>query len=188
MKIIKKLSLIASVASMALAAQLNALTIAGAIGSIDPSTPANALNEVGGINALIALPADLTAPIIGDNNGTYDGGTSSAVLDRFSTTEVGPGATSVGGLQGQAPSGSVNVDGWDYLAAKYGTALYVWYVGGLSGFQDVPLFELPGQGENAQSHYSLYNPGTTVPDGGTTVALLGFVLGALAVVRRKFRS
>ena len=57
----------------------------------------------------------------------------------------------------------------------------VWYVGNLSG-----VISIPGTfGENSLSGWTLFGPGVPgVPDGGTTVMLLGTALGALGVVRR----
>lgn len=184
----KKLSIIAAVATMALATQLNALTIAQSFGAVDPATPANATSEVSFINHLLTLsPVGENAPSFPPllDEPVFDGND----YDRFDTVlPVGAptSITSVGGLQGQAPSSSVNVTGFNYLLAKFGTTGYVWYVGNLSGSQSLPL-DLGQAG--GQSHFSLYGLTggniTTVPDGGATVALLGLALGALALVRRK---
>ena len=54
----------------------------------------------------------------------------------------------------------------------------VWYVGNLSG-----VITIPGDG---LSGWTLFGPGIAgaVPDGGTTVMLLGAALGVLGVARR----
>ena len=85
--------------------------------------------------------------------------------------------------------GTTNVNlgtgGFTYLLAKYdgpngGSA--VWNVQGLTGIVTIPLNGFPDYG---LSHWSLFGPGGGgVPDGGTTVMLLGAALGALGMARR----
>jgi hypothetical protein len=182
--LLKKSALLVAVASMALASQAYALSISLTdtryLGFFDPGTPANATTEAANITTLLSLPTD---PVLDDVDATIGGNT----YGRTPVSTVGlPAATGVGGLQGLAPSGSVIVTGFQYVLAKYGTTAHVWYVGGLGGSVDLPLVEPGGAfGTQGQSHYSLYNPGTSVPDGGATVALLGLGLAALALARRK---
>jgi hypothetical protein len=80
---------------------------------------------------------------------------------------------------------------YSYLFAKYdgpNAGSEVWYVGGLSGIVTIPGFGLPGQ-EYGLSGWTLFGPGgTSVPDGGTTVMLLGAALGALGMARRYLMS
>ena len=78
-------------------------------------------------------------------------------------------------------AGTVDLDGgYLYLLAKdhgpnYGSV--VWYVGGLTGIQDIPLTG----GQYGISHIFVFNPGNTqVPDGVITVVLLGAALMGLA--------
>jgi hypothetical protein len=83
----------------------------------------------------------------------------------------------------------VGVGGFTYLTVKYdganGSEL-VFYIAGLTGGITVPGSDL----DFGANQYSLFNavggPGTPpgVPDGGTSVVLLGLALGALALVRR----
>jgi hypothetical protein len=78
---------------------------------------------------------------------------------------------------------------YTYLFAKYdGKNDYsqVWYVGNLSGIINIPL---NGPLGHALSGWILFGPGTPgVPDGGTTVMLLGAALGALGIARRYIMS
>jgi hypothetical protein len=79
--------------------------------------------------------------------------------------------------------------GFTYLLGKYdgpNGGSEVWNVQGLTGIVTIPLF---GFGRNnAQyglSHWTLWGPGVNgVPDGGTTVMLLGAALGSLGMARR----
>lgn len=182
--LIKKLSLLAGVAGLTLATQLNALTIAQSFGAIDQATPSNSTAEVAFINALLAIsPVGENAPSF---PATFDDGGGN--LDRFNTVVPIVTATTVGGIQGAGPSASVNVTGWTYLYGKFGNGAFVWYVGNLSGAQDLPL-NLGQAG--GQSHYSLYNPtstpGTSVPDGGATILLLGGAMTGVAFLARRIR-
>ena len=78
--------------------------------------------------------------------------------------------------------------GFLYLLAKYDGPNFgsvVWYVGGLTGLIDIPA----AAGEvRALAHLSLQSQGTgtSVPDGGSTVMLLGSALACLGALRRRF--
>jgi hypothetical protein len=83
---------------------------------------------------------------------------------------------------------------YSYLFAKYdgkNAGSEVWYVGGISGMITIPADGIPGHGHQyGLSGWSLFGPGGTpgVPDGGTTVMLLGAALGALGMARRFLMS
>ena len=72
-----------------------------------------------------------------------------------------------------------------YLFAHYGGpgggTGEVWYVGDLSGVINIPSIAF-GHGLSGWALFTA--PGGAVPDGGTTVMLLGAALGALGVARR----
>ncbi len=70
-----------------------------------------------------------------------------------------------------------------YLFAKYDGPNYgseVWYVGDLSGTITIPATA----GGYGLSGWTLFGSAGSVPDGGTTVMLLGAALGALGMARR----
>jgi hypothetical protein len=70
-----------------------------------------------------------------------------------------------------------------YLFAKYDGPNYgseVWYVGDLSGIITIPATA----GGYGLSGWTLFGTAGSVPDGGTTVMLLGAALGALGMARR----
>jgi hypothetical protein len=183
--------IVAGATAMALTTPLSAvpLGIDTSFGAVQPATPANDSSEVNFINNLRSIShvgqnAPSYPPLLDD--GTF-ANTGANLYDRFDTViPAGPEATTVGGMQGQSP-GTINlgaVGSWFYLLGKFGNTSYVWYVGHLGGEIDLPTTLGAGGG---LSHYSLYNPATTsVPEGGTTVALLGLALGLLALARRKF--
>ena len=74
---------------------------------------------------------------------------------------------------------------FDYLFTHYGGPgggfAEVWYVGNLSGKISIPSI---GFGHGLSGWALFTAPGGAVPDGGTTVMLLGAALGVLGVVRR----
>ena len=74
-----------------------------------------------------------------------------------------------------------------YLFAKYDGPNYgseVWYVGDLSGIITIP----DTAGGYGLSGWTLFGSAGSVPDGGTTVMLLGVALGALGMARRYIMS
>ena len=78
---------------------------------------------------------------------------------------------------------------YTYLFAKYdgkNDNSQVWYVGDLSGIITIPE---NGPRNHGLSGWILFGPSTPgVPDGGTTVMLLGAALGALGIARRYMMS
>lgn len=107
---------------------------------------------------------------------------------------LGSYPTAVFGMNGQAGNNSVNLGAmgtYTYLFAKYdgpNAGAEVWYVGNLSGVITIPqngLYEDDYQ--YGLSGWTLFTGGpSTVPDGGTTLMLLGSALGGLGLVRRFF--
>jgi len=86
-----------------------------------------------------------------------------------------------------------NVDlgsGYFYLLAKYDGPNFgseVWYVGGLTGTESIPLF---GSGRQyGLSHVYVFNSNPTqVPDGGTTASSIGAALMGLAFLRARLQK
>ncbi|PYK10539.1 MAG: hypothetical protein DME65_09720 [Verrucomicrobia bacterium] len=74
---------------------------------------------------------------------------------------------------------------YDYLFAHYGGPgggfAEVWYVGNLNGSISIPA---TGLGHGLSGWALFTGPGGAVPDGGTTLMLLGAALSAVGVVRR----
>jgi len=98
----------------------------------------------------------------------------------------------LGGLADGGPTDTtidIGTGLYSYLFAKYDGPNYgseVWYVGNLSG-----MITIPGSaGGYGLSGWTLFGPGGTpgVPDGGTTVMLLGAALGALGMARGYLKS
>ncbi len=76
---------------------------------------------------------------------------------------------------------SLGAGGYSYALIKWGRSSELYYIGGLTG--DVVLSN--DINDNGASHWDLWGPGQQVPDGGTTVLLLGVALSGLGLIRRK---
>jgi len=182
----KKLALLSAafcaVAMMALSPNARALTIGDTqeLGTVMFGIPTGDDNITAYVNAMIGL--GLGGQTTVDNNlitrsmndfGPLPG--PAVLLLRVDTPNPPPGDTSIdlgaGGL-------------YSYLFAKYdgpNQGSEVWYVGNLSGIITIPNF----WNQYGLSGYALFGPGGQgVPDGGTTVMLLGAALGTLGMARR----
>jgi hypothetical protein len=97
-----------------------------------------------------------------------------------------PDAVLAGHISGTSTSIDLGSGGvYLYLFAKYdgpNQGSVVWYVGNLSGTITIPA-DWNGYG---LSGWTLFGSGASIPDGGTTVMLLGTALGALGMARRFF--
>lgn len=176
-------SIIAALAGLALVCSANALTLtigdSSYLGYFDPTTPpGGAAGEVQGINILNDKPTGYVTPLSAIQNGEKD-------YNRQNSSLPGPftEAVATGSFKQDNSNTSVNAGGsFLYVLAKYGNAGYVWYFPSGSPTS----FTVPSTGGgNGLSHTSAFNSTPRVPDGGSTIALLGLGLALLAIVRRK---
>ena len=91
------------------------------------------------------------------------------------------------GVKFDSPTPQAISNEYEYVLGKYGNVAYLFYVGGLAGTS----FELPtvlnGVTQNALSHQLAFNaPRQSVPDGGSSLMLLGLALGGAGTLRRYF--
>lgn len=198
MKKLKTLML-GSVASalLAMAPNASALAIddANYVGRITPGTPANEAAEATYAQYLI----DLFNGVETDTSSVSFAGfptaqsftvNTSAPKPPGSLPDFGPAGTHL--LNGAGVldvSGTYNITGALYIYAYYGNGAVdpngpgsgddgqLWYVGNLSGNVSIPTKGL--------SHVTIAG-GTTVPDAGTTLVLLGGSLIGLGALRRRF--
>ena len=148
------------------------------LGSIVPPEPASPPDEVGYVNTLIAQSLGSTTTI-----GTYT----------YTRTFASCGTCPAAVFNSKDESGGNTIDlgtgGCTYLLGKYDGPQggdEVWNVQGLTGIQTIPLFGFSHP--YGLSHWTLFGGGGQVPDGGTTVMLLGAALGALGIARRYIMS
>jgi len=149
------------------------------VGTITPGAPADPADVATYINFMIALtPGD---------SGTFSGQTIARSLNTFGSL---PTASATGAVSGTSTTIDLNALGtFTYLFAKYdgqNDNSMVWNISGLTGILTIPGFGPNGYG---LSGWILFGPtGGQVPDGGTTVMLLGAGLGALGMARRFLMS
>jgi hypothetical protein len=167
------------------------------LGTVIPGTQGGggqAQRDADMTNALLALGLGGQTTI---NSGLY-----SRSFNNFGSL---PAATATGAvlgtniLDGTTPV-TVNLGtGFQYLVAAYdgpNGGVAIWNVAGLTGTVDLYRYAKPlangnllGSNTAQQGYYkmtgwTLLNPTGAVPDGGTTVMLLGAALGALSMTRR----
>jgi hypothetical protein len=148
------------------------------LGQVQPPTPEGDVDITQYVNFMIGLSLGGSGHvIIGPHN----------ILVTRSMNNFGslPGPATLA-LRGTGTTINLGTQGtYDYLFAHYGGPgggfAEVWYVGDLSGTISIPATGL-GHGLSGWALFTA--PSGAVPDGGTTVMLLGAGLGALAVVRR----
>jgi len=185
MKTIKcLLAIVVACASLGFASQASALTIGDTrdLGLVDPNHPADPNDSEGFVDILLSQPLNSGPTHIGDNFYTRKGNDPLG--------GVYPAADFAAELS-WTQDGHVDLDGgYLYLLAKYDGPNFgseVWYVSGLTGIQDIPLF---GSGRKyGISHIYVFNSDPTqVPDGGTTVVLLGAALMGLVGLRARLQK
>jgi hypothetical protein len=145
------------------------------VGTITPGAPADPADVATYINFMTSL--------LPGTSGTFSGQTISRSTNLFGSL---PTATATGSHSGTGTTIDLNAFGtFTYLFAKYdgqNDNSVVWNISGLTGTLTIPANGPLGYG---LSGWILFGPtGPAVPDGGTTVMLLGTALGALGMARR----
>jgi hypothetical protein len=151
------------------------------VGTVSPAAPANPSAQADYINYLITMGTNTSA--------SHDFGGSEGTQNLYRTTNTFgslPTASATGAVSGTGTTINLNTLGtFTYLFAKYdgqNDNSVVWNISGLTGILTIPANGPLGYG---LSGWILFGPGTPgVPDGGTTVMLLGTALGALGMARR----
>ena len=159
------------------------------VGTVTPGAPSSPTNISHYINFMIDLGLGQTvAHDFGQPEGIQ---TVSRSMNVFANL---PTANPAGAIVNNSPvndNGVVHIDlgpttgTYSYLFAKYdgqNDLSVVWYVGDLSGEITIPF---SGPNGHDISHYTLFVAGGNgVPDGGTTLMLLGMAFGSLGMARR----
>ena len=129
------------------------------------------------------------------NNTTYVNHILGMALNTFdiangqiyfrSNNSFGSSPTAVWALNGRGTTVNLGAGGvYTYLFASYsGLGAEVWYIGDLHGVITIPgIFNLCGL-----TKWTLFGDGGAVPDGGTTIMLLGAAVGVLGMARRALK-
>jgi hypothetical protein len=160
----------------------NSNTANGAIGRVENGVATDPAHEEVMVNTLVDLANSTSVSLFSSSVGDK---TYSLLNNPAQTLSFASFVTSGGvGKSNLINLGSV-VGTYAYLSVKYdgaqGSAL-IWDVSTLSGVVQVPGMD-QGYGNN---NYSLFS--AAVPEGGATVALLGFAITGLGVGRRFLKS
>jgi hypothetical protein len=186
----------------------NALTIGAdqLLGIIVPGVPSNATNQAVMVNGLLEGWVSGATDKLGFNDGAPSGTVlgnnpfdpqSEAYTLKFSANtfipKPGPLATTNNpNVSTNNPTFNLGGFTYDWVAAKWGHDVAVYYIGNLDPWIEVTL-SLGGTGFSAQGHglsnYTLFNGREVpVPDGGTTLTLLGCALLGLGALCRRFSA
>jgi hypothetical protein len=171
----KPLMILAAVAMLAFSHNASALTLTVGdnkyLGQIIPGTDGNA-ERTAYVNHMIGM--------ITGGFGLF----MNQVFNR-SSNNFGVLPTAVFAQNGTGTNISLGTGLYSYLFARYSGISFVWYVGNLSGSIQIPLVTTGG----LLMGWTLFSAGGQgVPDGGTTVMLLGAALCALGMARRFLMS
>ena len=148
------------------------------LGKVQPATPEGDAAVTQYVNFMIGLS-------LGGSGHVSIGPHDNLVTRSMNNFGALPSAAELA-LRGKGTKIDLGTQGtYDYLFAHYGGPrggfAEVWYVGNLNGSISIPA---TGFGHGLSGWAVFTAPGGAVPDGGTTVMLLGAALGALGVVRR----
>jgi VPDSG-CTERM motif len=154
-------------------------TQANEIGEILPGVDASSATGTADVNKLLTFASGGADPSGGGytytvvNSGSY----STAFYD-YKHSVGGDDIVDLG------------AGGYEYLAVKYDGAngpLLVWGISGVTDGVSVPDKYVDSSGNTTQWGPNVYYlfTATQVPDGGTTIAMLGFGLIGLSLLRRK---
>jgi hypothetical protein len=148
------------------------------LGSVTPGEPSSIAEERAYINHLVGMAVNTS-----ETFAFHD------YVRKSVSCGTCPAAT--GGIKYDTGNNVVDLGtgGFTYLLAKYdgpSGGSEVWNVQGLTGIVTIPLFW--ENGTLGLSHWTLFGGAGGVPDGGTTVMLLGAALGALGMARRYIMS
>jgi hypothetical protein len=188
-KILLRLLLVGCLAT-ALSARLNAVTLG--FGNDDPYAVGFVVDGVGNpteqasfVNILVGLAANTT-----DFQTPAGTGEHYTRTDNFAGL---PTISATGHLKQDNANTSFDLGagGYTYLTGKYdaeNAGMYVWYVAGLTGIVTMPANSSGFNGNQGLSHSIAYGPGTSVPEGGSTVAMLGAGFILLAGLARRSLS
>ena len=154
------------------------------VGTVSPGAPASPADVADYINFMITMGTNTSQ--------SHDFGGAEGIQNLYRTTNTFgslPTASAVGAVSGTGTTINLNVLGtFTYLFAKYdgqNDHSIVWDVAGMTGTITIPGFGPDGYG---LSGWILFRGDNSIPDGGTTVMLLGAALGALGMARRYLKS
>jgi VPDSG-CTERM motif len=159
-----------------------------AIALVDPGNPADAEGDTQELNDVLALTGTGNFTIVDPTWGSGGQDYLVTVYQDLSGT-----ATYVGGqdsLTGTSYTIDLGAGGYEYLLMKWDGKDVYYDISGLTGEITVTNDLVSNQAGVVQnlSGYKLFDSSTSVPDGGSTAALLGSALVAFGMLRRRFNK
>src|SRR4029077_19542358 len=145
------------------------------VGTITPGAPADPADVATYINFMTALTPG--------TSGTFSGQTVARSTNLFGSLPTASGQSTVSGTGTTINLNAIGTT-FTYLFAKYDGQNDNSQVGNISGLTGVITFPAFGPLGYGFSGWIFFGPASGVPDGGTTVLLLGAALGALGMARR----
>ena len=164
------------------------------ITTVMPGTPASPDTELGFVQNSVQIWNGSMLP------GTYSGNTytllnGTMVPNPLTAPTIAPSNDTDFSGTGNLATISLGTGGYEYLLTRWGGGDVLYYVEGLTGDISVENDLIsPGSSNTGLSHYALFgdennpnnpNPPPSVPDGASTLALLGPVLLAFGYLGRK---
>jgi hypothetical protein len=169
------------------------------LGTVAPATPAGDSIEIARINFLVTSLNSGNFSAVAYSGAGVDLGDAPEGIDPNTETYTlwhpaglvlnAPAASLTGSVKDESGNTTVDLGAfqYDYLLAKYGDDNAIFWIGDLSGEIEIPNLV----NRNGLSHFVLINPRdanipppSNVPDGGTTVALLGLAISGMGLMRR----
>jgi hypothetical protein len=186
MKIINK-TVLAVLFAAGMALNANALLLTPATATWQGSVPNNPDADV--IESITGTSAQLTLAYKDNVGGSEEGSFASSYKTTYYNTPTDPQDAEIKYTTGGAVISGSPI----YLLVKDGNQTPIWYIFDISSWNGTEKIQLktfwPAQG--AISHVGIYTgtrTTTTVPDAGSTVALLGLALTSIGFLRRKLAS
>lgn len=162
------------------------------LGTVVPGTPASPGSDQGFLSGLLTAynagtRGSWTVPgAPGGGNYTFNVNPGSSVT--AATIPILNGLYQLGNMSGISGSTSVTISlagiTADFITIKWGQDFEAYYVHGLTGSLTLDN----DVNRNGISGYTYWNGGGSVPDGGTTVVLLGLGLSSVCLLARIFKT
>ena len=173
---------LAAMIAIGMAMNANALLLTPLTATWQGSIPNNPDAEA--VETITGTSAELTLAYKDNVGGSEEGTFTGSYSTEYFNTPLDPKDAKITYTGGPAISGNPI-----YLLVKDGNSTPIWYIFNISTWNGIETIDLqdfwPGGG--AISHVSIFNSdgGTSVPDAGSTLGLMGVALAGLGLLRRK---
>jgi hypothetical protein len=173
-----------AVGTLCLTVAARGIVLDFSVSGIGSYTPASSLNNDADVTTAVNL---LVNWYNGGANPTGGGTTFTLSAGSGVPGPLRPAPITFGFKDESAPFVDVNSATFSYVLGKYGNAAYLFYIGNLPpGSYSLPNTLVAG-GNSLSHEVAFAAGGTSVPDGGTTMALLGLGLLGVAFMQRKVK-